>query len=192
MIIIACCIRFYKKYLPKKVSATTSLRLRLLFIIEIKRENLKCYTLFSRCLTPISPKDVKAFIADLKDIYQASTEDAALSALDTLEKKWGTKYPSSVSSWRNNWSQLSTYFKYPPEIRKMIYTTNSIENFNRQLRKVTKSKTIFPSDDSLFKMLYLATMDITKKWGGRNRDWNQILAHLCIYFEDRISLRDID
>ena len=127
-----------------------------------------------------------------QDIYQASTEDAALSALDTLEKKWGTKYPSSVSSWRNNWSQLSTYFKYPPEIRKMIYTTNSIENFNRQLRKVTKSKTIFPSDDSLFKMLYLATMDITKKWGGRNRDWNQILAHLCIYFEDRISLSDID
>ena len=140
----------------------------------------------------VSYKDVKAFIADLKDIYQASTEDAALSALDTLEEKWGTKYPSSVSSWRNNWSQLSTYFKYPPEIRKMIYTTNSIENFNRQLRKVTKSKTIFPSDDSLFKMLYLATMDITKKWGGRNRDWNQILAQLCIYFEDRISLSDID
>ena len=74
----------------------------------------------------------------------------------------------------------------------MIYTTNSIENFNRQLRKVTKSKTIFPSDDSLFKMLYLATMDITKKWGGKNRDWNQILAQLCIYFEDRISLSDIE
>ena len=128
----------------------------------------------------------------MKDIYQASTEEAALSALDTLEEKWGTKYPSSVSSWRNNWSQLSTYFKYPPEIRKMIYTTNSIENFNRQLRKVTKSKTIFPSDDSLFKMLYLATMDITKKWGGKNRDWNQILAQLCIYFEDRISLSDIE
>jgi len=140
----------------------------------------------------VSYKDVRTFIADLKDIYQASTEDAALRALDTLEEKWGTKYPSSVSSWRNNWSQLSTYFKYPPEIRKMIYTTNSIENFNRQLRKVTKSKTIFPSDDSLFKMLYLATMDIMKKWGGKNREWNQILSQLCIYFEDRISLSDID
>ena len=128
----------------------------------------------------------------MKKIYQASTEEAALEALDELEKKWGSKYTSSVSSWRNNWSQISTYFKFPPEIRKMIYTTNSIENFNRQLRKVTKSKTIFPTDDSLFKMLYLATMDITKKWGGKNRDWNQILAQLCIYFEDRISLSDIE
>lgn len=71
-----------------------------------------------------------------------------------------------MEAWRRNWPQLSTYMKYPPEIRKMIYTTNSIENFNRQLRKVTKSKTIFPSDDALFKMLYLATMDITKKWSG--------------------------
>lgn len=82
--------------------------------------------------------------------------------------------------------------KYPPEIRKMIYTTNSIENFNRQLRKVTKSKTIFQSDDALFKMLYLATMDITKKWSGRNREWNSIMAQLSIQFADRISLDDID
>lgn len=137
-------------------------------------------------------KDMKPFVTDLKKIYQAATEDAALMALDELDEKWGSKYAASVESWKRNWPQLSTYMKYPPEIRKMIYTTNSIENFNRQLRKVTKSKTIFPSDDALFKMLYLATMDITKKWSGRNREWNSIMAQLSIQFADRISLDDID
>lgn len=137
-------------------------------------------------------KDMKPFVAGLKKIYQATTEDAALMALEELDEKWGTKYAASVESWKRNWPQLSTYMKYPPEIRKMIYTTNSIENFNRQLRKVTKSKTIFPSDDALFKMLYLATMDITKKWSGRNREWNSIMAQLSIQFADRISLDDID
>ena len=98
----------------------------------------------------------------------------------------------SIGSWRNNWTQLSTYFKYPSEIRKLIYTTNSIENFNRQLRKVTKSKTIFPTDDALFKMLYLAMMDATKKWTGKAWDWGLTLDQLCIYFGDRIQPEDID
>ena len=93
----------------------------------------------------ISYKDLKPFMADLKLVYKADTEDLALTALEDLEEKWGKKYPASIGSWRNNWTQLSTYFKYPSEIRKLIYTTNSIENFNRQLRKVTKSKTIFPT-----------------------------------------------
>lgn len=99
---------------------------------------------------------------------------------------------STISSWRNNWAELSTYFKYPPELRRLIYTTNSIENFNRQLRKVTKSKTIFPTDDALFKMLYLAMNDITEKWIARPRDWTRILEQLIIYFDGRISLLDID
>ena len=103
----------------------------------------------------------------------------------------GEKYPSFIASWRNNWPQLSTYFKYPSEIRKLIYTTNSIENFNRQLRKVTKSKTIFPTDDALFKMLYLAMMEATKKWTGKSWDWGQTLDQLCIYFGDRIQPEDI-
>ena len=90
-------------------------------------------------------------------------------------------------SWRNNWPQLSTYFKYPPEIRKIIYTTNSIEIFNRQLRKVTKSRTIFPTDDALFKILYLAMIDITKKWTGHRQDWGQIHSQLEIYFEERLE-----
>ena len=140
----------------------------------------------------VNYKDLKPFVTDLKEVYQAATEELALENLDQLEEKWGKKYPSSVSSWRNNWPQLSTYFKYPPEIRKIIYTTNSIENFNRQLRKVTKSKTIFPTDDALFKILYLAMCDITEKWTGAGWNWGQTLDQLCIYFEDRISPADIE
>ena len=142
----------------------------------------------------VSYKDIKAFTKDLKQIYQAATEELALQALDELEEKWGKKYPSSVSSWRNNWTELSAYFKYPQELRKIIYTTNSIENFNRQLRKVTKSRSIFPTDDALFKLLYLAMMDITKKWVGKSGTWNwgQILNQLMIHFEGRITQEDIE
>lgn len=139
----------------------------------------------------ISYKDIKPFMKDLKEVYQAPTESIALQELDDLEEKWGSKYPSSIASWRNNWPTLSTYFKYPEEIRRIIYTTNSMENFNRQLRKVTKAKTIFPTDDSLFKMLYLAMIDITKKWNGKPWDWGLILEQLCIYFEGRITPVDI-
>ena len=139
----------------------------------------------------ISYKDIKPFMKELKQVYQAATEEQALENLDSLEENWGKKYPTSIASWRNNWPQLSTYFKYPPEIRRIIYTTNAIENFNRQLRKVTKAKSVFPTDDSLFKSLYLAMMDITKKWTGKSWDWGQTLDQLCIYFEDRISPSDL-
>ena len=139
----------------------------------------------------VSFKDIKSFMKDLKKVYQADTEQLAVDALDELDEKWGKKYPSSIMSWRNNWPQLSTYFKYPPEIRKIIYTTNSIENFNRQLRKVTKSRTIFPTDDALFKILYLAMIDITKKWTGKTWDSGKTLDQLCIYFGDRIEPEDL-
>lgn len=139
----------------------------------------------------ISYKDIKPFMKDLKEVYQAPTEEAALQELDHMEDKWGTKYPSSIASWRNNWPTLATYFKYPAEIRRIIYTTNSMENFNRQLRKVTKAKTIFPTDDALFKMLYLAMMDITKKWVGKPWDWGKILEQLLIYFDGRITPADL-
>ena len=89
-------------------------------------------------------------------------------------------------SWYDNWANLSTYFKFSPELRKLIYTTNTIESFNRQLKKVTKAKSVFPTDDSLFKMLYLAMKDITKKWAGRRQDWSRIYAQLVIYYGDRI------
>ena len=99
---------------------------------------------------------------------------------------WDKKYPKISQSWRANWANLSTYFKYPQEVRRLIYTTNAIEGFNRQLRKVTKAKSIFPTDDSLLKMLYLATMDITKKWTGRRQDWSIIHAQMVIYFANRM------
>lgn len=108
----------------------------------------------------VSYKDIKVLMGDLKKVYAAPTEELALVELDAFEGKWSEKYPKIAKSWRDNWANLSTYFKYPEAVRRLIYTTNTIEGFNRQLRKVTKSKTVFPSDDSLLKMLYLATMDI--------------------------------
>lgn len=109
-----------------------------------------------------------------------------LDALDAFSERWDKKYPKISQSWRTNWANLSTYFKYPQEIRRLIYTTNTIEGFNRQLRKVTKSKSVFPTDDSLLKMLYLAMIDITKKWTGRRQDWSMIHAQMAVYFEDRM------
>ena len=134
----------------------------------------------------VSYKDIKALMADLKKVYTAVDEEAALNALDEFAAVWDSKYPRISKSWYDNWANLSTYFKYPQELRKLIYTTNAIEGFNRQLRKVTKAKTIFPTDDSLLKMLYLAMMDITKKWTGRRQDWGRIYSNLAIYFEDRM------
>ena len=103
----------------------------------------------------VSYKDLKALMADLKAVYAAVDEDAALMALDTFSEHWDKKYPTISQSWRANWANLSTYFKFPQELRRLIYTTNAIEGFNRQLRKVTKAKSVFPTDESLFKMLYL-------------------------------------
>ena len=134
----------------------------------------------------VSYKDLKALMADLKAVYAAVDEQAALDALDTFGERWDKKYPKITQSWRSNWANLSTYFKYPQEVRRLIYTTNAIEGFNRQLRKVTKSKSVFPTDDSLLKMLYLAMMDITKKWTGRRQDWSLIHAQMAIYFAERM------
>ena len=135
----------------------------------------------------VSYKDIKALMADLKKVYAAIDEPTALSELENFDEKWGNKYPKIAISWRDNWANLSTYFKYPQEVRTLIYTTNTIEGFNRQLRKVTKNKGIFPTDDSLIKMLYLAMMDITKKWTGKRREWGQIHSQLEIFFADRLS-----
>lgn len=135
----------------------------------------------------VSYKDIKPLMVDLKRVYTAPTEETALSALEDFGQKWDSKYPKISKSWNDNWATLSTYFKYPEPVRRLIYTTNAIEGFNRQLRKVTKSKTVFPSDDTLLKMLYLATMDITKKWTGQRRDWGIIHSQLEIYFEERLN-----
>lgn len=137
----------------------------------------------------VSYKDIKEFTSDLKPIYKAATEDLAIMALDDLETKWSKKYPISIKSWRVNWDELATFFKYPPELRRIIYTTNAIENFNRQLRKVTKTKSAFVSDDALMKLLYLTTMSVTEKWTQSIRDWGKILDQLLIFFGDRVKIR---
>ena len=134
----------------------------------------------------VSYKDIKPLSADLKRVYAAVDEQTALSELDNFDEKWSSKYPKIAISWRANWANLSTYFKYPEAVRTLIYTTNAIEGFNRQLRKVTKSKSVFPTDDSLLKMLYLAMIDITKKWTGKRKDWGQIHSQLEIFFADRL------
>ena len=134
----------------------------------------------------VSYKDLKALMAELKAVYAAVDEDAALMALNTFSEHWDKKYPTISQFWWANWANLSTYFKFLQELRRLIYTTNAIEGFNRQLRKVTKAKSVFPTDESLFKMLYLAMMDITKKWTGRRQDWSMIHAQLAVYFEDRM------
>ena len=134
----------------------------------------------------VSYKDIKALMTDLKSVYAAVDETSALEALEVFAERWDKKYPSISRSWRENWPDLSTYFKFPQEVRRLIYTTNTIEGFNRQLRKVTKSKSVFPTDDSLLKMLYLAMMDITKKWTGRRQDWSTIHSQLAIFFPDRM------
>lgn len=136
----------------------------------------------------VSYKDIKALMADLKAVYGAVDEQAALFALDEFAVKWDSKYPKISKSWRENWPELAAYFKYPQEIRTIIYTTNVIENFNRQLRKVTKNKAVFPNDEALLKMLYLAAMDITRKWTGKRKDWAQIHAQLEVFFGDRMPL----
>ncbi len=135
----------------------------------------------------LSYKDIKEFNSDLKLIYTAVNEDASLQALSSLEEKFEDKYLLAIKSWRNNCEEISTFFKYPPEIRRIIYTTNSMEGYNRQLRKVTKTKTAFPIDESLLKILYLATIDITKKWVKSIRGWSQILAQLSNYFDERLD-----
>ena len=135
----------------------------------------------------VSYQDLKKFTTDLKPIYKAISEEKALEELDRFEEKWGKKYPLAIKSWRSNWTELATFFRYPAEIRKIIYTTNIIESYHRQLRKVTKPKSVFPTDDSLLKILYLITVDITKKWTGRIQNWGLILAQFSIYFEDRLA-----
>lgn len=135
----------------------------------------------------VSYKDIKKITASLKPIYKAATEEAALLELEQFEQVWGARYPLMVRSWRNNWDEIATFFKYPPEIRKLIYTTNIIESYHRQLRKVTKGKAIFPTDEALLKTLYLATTDVVRKWTGRIQNWGQILLQLSVFFPERIE-----
>lgn len=136
----------------------------------------------------VNYKDQKAMMFDLKQVYQASTMEEAELALHLVKETWGRKYPIVIRSWENNWLELSTYFCYPREIRRLIYTTNIVEAYHRQLRKITKTKTAYPTDDALRKIIYLATVDITKKWTIPVRDWAQCISQFAILFHDRLSI----
>jgi transposase-like protein len=136
----------------------------------------------------VSWKDKKAFIQDLKMVYQAPNREAAEANLLRLGEQWSDKYAIAVRSWENNWDELSTFFDFPAEIRRLIYTTNTIEGYNRQLRKVTKNKASFPSPQAVRKLLYLANINIVKKWTRPIINWPLILNQLAIRFEDRFPL----
>ena len=134
----------------------------------------------------IASKDKKAFMKDLKEVYKATTEELALAQLDNLKEKWGSNYGMVIDSWYNNWNNLDIFFKFSPQIRKLIYTTNVLEGFNRQVRKFTKVRTIFPTDESLNKCVYLATMEIMEKWTQPIHNWRTTLAELSLYFEEQL------
>jgi putative transposase len=135
----------------------------------------------------VSYKDIKELMRDLKAVYQAVTEDEALNGLVQFKEKWGKAYPSCVKSWEDNWDILSTFFAYPTEIRRIIYTTNIIEGLNRQFRQITNNKPSFTNDDSLRKMLYLASKKIVEHWTVRCRNWDTVLNQLNIMFPDRLT-----
>jgi transposase-like protein len=136
----------------------------------------------------VASKDQKPFMQDLKQVYQASSKQAAEDALLELSGKWEKKYPIVIASWQNNWEKLSTYFQYTEDIRKAIYTTNTIEGFHRQVRKVTKTKGAFPSDMALMKLIYLTVQNISQKWDMPLRNWTLVLSQLSIIFGDRLKL----
>lgn len=135
----------------------------------------------------VASKNQKAFMADLKPVYKAVSKDAAESALDELEARWGAQYPIVIKSWRNKWDNLSVYFKYPPDIRRVIYTTNAIEAVHRQFRKLTKTKGAFPNENSLMKLLYMGIQNASKKWTMPIQNWSLTLSQLAIYFEGRLD-----
>jgi transposase-like protein len=137
----------------------------------------------------VSWKDSRAFMTDLKTVYQAATKKQAEDNLQALEEKWSAKYPIAIQSWQNNWERLSPYFAYPDAIRKVMYTTNIIEGFHRQVRKITKTKAAFTSDTALLKLIYLATMRMVEKWSNSIAGWALIASQLQIIYGDRLRLQ---
>lgn len=135
----------------------------------------------------ISYKDLKKFAADFKAVYNAPTEPAALDELAAVKEVWGKKYPYAIRNWEENWEELNGFFQFSEDIRRIMRTTNIIESVNRQYRKATKTKSVFPNDQSLEKMLYLATQNIEKKWTQRYRNWDQVLNQLILLYGERLT-----
>ena len=135
----------------------------------------------------VNYQDLKKFSSDFRAVYNAPTEAAALSELEEVREKWGKKYPYAISSWEKNWEDVSSFFQFSDDIRRIMYTTNIIEGLNRQYRKVTKTKSVFPSDTALEKILYLASENVVKKWTQRYRNWDQVLSQLILLYGERIT-----
>ena len=133
-------------------------------------------------------KDKKEFTRDMKNIYNAPTKDAAKAALDDFAIQWETKYSYAIKSWKDNWEDLTVFFEFPLEIRKIIYTTNLIENLNGKIRKYTKNKLSFPTDQAVMKSVYLAVREATKKWSMPIRNWGIVLNQFLTIFEQRVQL----
>lgn len=136
----------------------------------------------------VSYKDIKKFSADFKAVYKAPTEELALAELQGLKEVWGKKYPYAITNWESNWDVIRPFFQFSDDIRRIMYTTNIIEGLNRQFRKVTKTKSSFPNDTSLEKMLYLASQNVIKKWTQRYRNWDLVLSQLTILYGERLNL----
>lgn len=151
-----------------------------LCLVHQMRNSMKC----------ISEKDMKPMVRDLKKIYQAPNEKLALQYLQEAESTWGTKYKVIFRSWHRNWDRLTNFYKYPPQLRRLIYTTNPIESYHRMVRKVTKTKGAFSSENAILKQIYLATMNAQTKWKGAIFAWPSIRKDLIAYFEDRFNLTD--
>ena len=131
--------------------------------------------------------DLKKFASDFKAVYKAPTESAALSELEGIKEKWGKKYPYAISNWENDWEDVNSFFQFPDDIRRIMYTTNIIEGLNRQYRKVAKTKSVFPSDSALEKILYLTSENTAWKWTLRYRNWDQVLSQLIILYDERLT-----
>lgn len=175
--ILICCIDGLKGFPEAIETVFPQAEVQLCMIHQIRNS-----------LRYISYKHRKEFMKDLKTVYKATTEEAGRHQLEKLEEKWGGKYALVINSWKNHWPRLSTFFKYPEEIRKIIYTTNIVEGLHRQFRKVTKTKTLFPHDDALRKILFMAFKDIQKKWTKPIQGWAFIISQFAIVFEDRLKL----
>lgn len=135
----------------------------------------------------VSYKDIKKFASDFKAVYKAPTEEIALSELESVKEVWGKKYPYAINNWEMNWDVVRPFFQFSDDIRRIIYTTNISERLNRQFRKVTKTKSVFTNDTSLEKMLYLASMNVMKKWTQRYKNWDLVLSQLSILYGERIN-----
>ena len=135
----------------------------------------------------VNYSDLKQFSSDFKSVYNAPSETAALSELEKVREKWGKKYPYAVSNWENNWEDVSSFFQFSDDIRRIMYTTNIIEGLNHQYRKVTKTKSVFPSDSALEKILYLASGNVVKKWTQRYRNWDRVLNQLTVLYGERLT-----